>query len=63
MPKVPQLIPTAEAARRLGVDVRTVHRWVKSGRLTPAVKTPGLRGALLFHREDVEAIAREDGAA
>jgi DNA-binding transcriptional MerR regulator len=58
MPKV-ELIPTAEVARRLGRDVRTVHRWVDAGRLVPAVKTPGIRGALLFRPRDVEKLAHE----
>lgn len=58
MPKV-DLIPTAEVAQRLGRDVRTVHRWVEAGRLTPAVKTPGLRGALLFRPRDVDKLAAE----
>jgi excisionase family DNA binding protein len=62
MPKTSDLIPTSEVARLRNVDVRTVHRWVTRGELTPAVKAPGLRGALLFRREDVEAHA-ERGAA
>jgi predicted site-specific integrase-resolvase len=61
MPKVDQvdLIPTAEVAERLGRDVRTIHRWVDAGRLKPALKTPGLRGALMFRTSDVELLARE----
>lgn len=51
----PDLIPTAEVARIYGCDVRTVHRMVESGRLTPAIKAPGQRGAMLFRREDVFA--------
>lgn len=58
MPKV-DLIPTSEAARRLGRDVSTVHRWVASGRLKPAAKTPGIRGARLFHEADVDRLAQE----
>jgi len=58
MPKV-ALIPTAEVARRLGRDVRTVHRWVDAGRLTPVAKTPGIRGALLFNARDVDKLAEE----
>ena len=58
MPKV-QLIPTAEVARRFGRDVRTIHRWVDAGRLKPAAKTPGIRGALLFNPRDVDRLARQ----
>ena len=53
------MIPTAEVARIYGCDVRTVHRLVARGRLTPAIKAPGLRGALLFRRADVLALAVE----
>lgn len=65
------LIPTAEAARILRVNVRTVHRMAADGRLKIAVRIPGLRGPCLFERADVEAavgtdawsMARRDGAA
>lgn len=56
MPKNP-LIPTAEAAQILRVDVRTVHRMADDGRLTPALKIPGRTGALLFERAGVERLA------
>lgn len=52
-----ELMPTAVVARRLGVHVRTVHRFVKAGQITPAVKVPGHRGALLFDPRDVELLA------
>lgn len=56
------LIPTAEAARILQVHVRTVHRLVESGALTPVVTAPGLRGARMFDRRDVERLARRRAA-
>jgi excisionase family DNA binding protein len=56
---MPELIPTAEAARRLKVDVSTITRWVASGRLTPAFKAPGPRGALAFDPDDVDRLASE----
>lgn len=56
------LIPTAEVAAILGKEVRTVHRMVERRELTPAVKTPGLRGAYLFRREDVERLAQGSAA-
>lgn len=52
MPNTDNLIPTSEVARINGVNVRTVHRWVDKGIITPAVKAPGLRGALLFREDD-----------
>lgn len=57
MSQTPDLLPTAEVASIYGCDVRTVHRLVERGRLTPAIKAPGKRGALLFRRTDVLALA------
>lgn len=53
----PDLLSTAEVADLRRVHVRTVHRWVATGRLTPALKLPGGTGAYLFNRSDVEALA------
>ena len=61
-----ELLTTAEVAARLGVDVRTVARWVNAGRLRPAVQGPGLRGARLFDPAEVDRFVSEsakDGAA
>jgi excisionase family DNA binding protein len=55
MATTPTLLTTAQAAERLGVDVRTIHRWVKRGTLTPALKATGLRGPLFFAESDVLA--------
>ncbi len=59
------LIPTAEAARRLGCHVRTVHRLVAAGTLIPAAKIPGRTGAMMFHAADVDRVVadRADEAA
>jgi predicted site-specific integrase-resolvase len=62
VPKNP-LVPTAEAAKILRVDVRTVHRLVRKGRITPLAKTPGLRGAYLFTVDEIERVAAERTAA
>ncbi len=53
------LLPTAEVARLAGVNVKTIHRWVEAGRLTPAVVAPGPRGARLFDRRDVALLLTE----
>lgn len=50
------LIPTVAVAEILGVHVRTVHRYVEADLITPAVKVPGLRGALMFDRRDAELL-------
>lgn len=50
------LVSTAEVAQRLGVDVRTVHRMVSEGTLTPAAKLPGKTGAYVFDPADIEAL-------
>lgn len=42
-------ITTAQIAESYGVSVRTVHRWVAAGRLTPTGKLPGKTGHYLFH--------------
>jgi len=56
---MPDLITSPEAAAMLGVSVRTVHRKIEEGRLTPAKKLPGPTGAYLFNRADVEALAQQ----
>lgn len=48
-----QLLSTPEAAEVAGTHRSTITRWVQSGRLVAAHKTPG--GVLLFTREAVEA--------
>lgn len=59
MPRTPDLIGTAEAARILNKSHRTVHRMVKAGRLTPAMKAPGgFAGTFLFDRVEVENLAK-----
>ncbi len=53
----PDLLSAAEVARIYGCHVRTVHRLVAKGELPPAIKAPGSRGAYLFRRADVLALA------
>lgn len=47
---------TRQAADELGVSIRTIHRLVDSGDLTPAVKVPGKTGAFLFEGSEVERV-------
>ncbi len=54
-----QFVTTSQVATLCGVTVRTVHRWVATGRIVPAHRLPGETGALLFDPADVDAIARE----
>jgi len=56
MPQQTNLLTTAQAAQRLGVDVRTIHRKVKRGELTPALKATGLRGPLFFLESDIDRL-------
>lgn len=49
------LVSSSDAAAVLGVSIPTVNRWARSGKLQPAHKVPGIRGAYLFHRRVVEA--------
>jgi excisionase family DNA binding protein len=55
--RVDDLIGSAEAAKILSVDQATISRWVHNGTLNPATKLPGLSGAYLFHRTDIETLA------
>lgn len=50
-------IGTTEAAERCGVDRTTFFRWVQLGQITPAMKLPGVTGAMLFRPADVAALA------
>lgn len=54
---------TADVLRFLGLrSPCTVSRYVQAGKLTPALKGTGLRGAYVFHRSDVERLAAERAA-
>lgn len=56
MSKPETLLTSREAANRLGISVQTISRWVNEGKLTPALKAPGLRGPSFFRAEDVDAL-------
>lgn len=51
------LLNTKQAAEIIGESVSTVTRLANKGKLRVHVKVPGLRGAMLFRRSDVERLA------
>lgn len=51
------LLSTAEVAELRGVSPRTVNRWVREGKLTPAAQAPGPKGARMFRAADLEGVA------
>jgi excisionase family DNA binding protein len=62
MPNV-VLLSTAEAAERAEVHVRTIHRWVETGRLEPFHKLPGETGSYLFLAASVDAAVNTKAAS
>lgn len=63
MQKVAPLLTSAEVCRELHIDRSTLTRWVAAGRIQPAAKAPGLRGAFLFAPAEVERVKAENRAA
>lgn len=63
MHKSDDLIGSKDACRILGIDRSTLSRWVALGKLPLAMRLPGDKGAMLFHRRDVEALAKTEPAA
>jgi excisionase family DNA binding protein len=53
------LVGSEEASRIIGVPRSTFLRWVQRGRVPHPTKMPGLSGAYLFFRADIEQLARE----
>lgn len=56
-------ILTAEAAKILGVSVRTVHRQAESGELPFEMKLPGPRGAYVFDEDAIRALVTKGAAS
>jgi hypothetical protein len=52
----PGLISTSDLANKWDVDVRTIHRMVRRGQLTVALRAPGPKGAMFFSRAEVDAV-------
>lgn len=61
MPPAPLgFLTTAQACERLGhLDRSTLSRWVQIGKITPAHKFTGLRGAFLFDPAEVDRVRNE----
>jgi DNA-binding transcriptional MerR regulator len=59
VPQDEPLIPTGEVARRLGVQPRSVGRWVARGVLTPKVTTPGKRYRFLWSEVQEQLLAQQ----
>lgn len=62
MPDRDDLLTTAQVMFALNVDRSTLIRWVHSGRIVPAMKLRGLRGAYLFTVEEAERVKKETAA-
>lgn len=52
------LIGAAEAARMLELERSTLTRWIHGGKIKPLAQLDGKRGAYVFDRSDVEALAQ-----
>lgn len=50
-----ELLSTRDVAEQLSLSTRQVARLVDAGKLEPATKAPGKRGAFLFEPHAVEA--------
>ncbi|MDQ6524284.1 helix-turn-helix domain-containing protein [Nocardioides sp. LHD-245] len=59
----PDLLASVEVCAELNIDRSTLSRWVAAGRIEPATKLPGLRGAFLFARTEVERVKGSDAKA
>lgn len=56
MPTPDGLLTTAEVVAQKGVPHRTLSRWVADGKLEPAYKLPGIRGAHFFRPDDIDEL-------
>jgi hypothetical protein len=59
MTNAPDLIASSQACERLGIDRSTLSRWVQLGKITPAMRLPGNRGAMLFDPAAVDTLAAD----
>lgn len=56
-------LESAEVVQILNIDRSTLSRWVTSGRIKPAMKLRGLRGAFLFAPTEVERVRQQSSSA
>jgi DNA-binding transcriptional MerR regulator len=59
----PQLVPTPDAARALGISARTIQRYVKAGLITPDLRLPSgrYRWDVARLREQINALPVDTG--
>jgi excisionase family DNA binding protein len=57
------LIGSDEASKILGVHRATFLRWVEDGVIKPVHQLPGVNGAKLFDRAEVERLAQAKASA
>lgn len=62
-PKPDELLTATQSGQILNRSYRTVLRLAESGKLPIAMKLPGINGAHLFRRADVEALLTESEAS
>jgi predicted site-specific integrase-resolvase len=53
VPDDDELITARELSERSGTPLSTLNRWVREGRIEPALKLPGKTGAYLFAADTV----------
>jgi excisionase family DNA binding protein len=58
-PKLEDLLTSAQAAERLGIDRGTLTRWVQAGRIARAIKLTGKNGPALFDPAEVDRVRAE----
>lgn len=51
---------SAQVAAALAKDVRTIHRMVEDGTITPIGKMPGKTGAFLFDPTEIAALTPQE---
>lgn len=59
MTQAPSLLRSSEVCKRLNIDRSTLSRWVASGRIKPAMKLDGIRGAFLFAASEVDRAKKQ----
>lgn len=52
-----ELLTTKQAAEHLGVNRKTLYRWMQQGRIKPAWQAPGDTGAYMWNPTDLDELA------